>query len=288
MTKIVKRIVRFEPAEHPIGGVVGQRPERSPQCPPQRVVGLGRDQAARLRLIQPQPHERVRRGRHLLDRPRTLAHHRDQLLTGAGVAVAATEQLRRPRTRGDPERDQGPVTVREKLGEQVVELPVRDTVRRSLDMPRPAEPRSLVAEGLHWIMVGVRPPMTACQRKRVDHRPRPGLAVELVEPSQHALAMASCAGRILVARLGFSRHRVRDARISAGMLGLLGDPNPTGEVACLGSSGVVPRHVDRPQEPEPAQQVHAVRPLGQSRPPGRLQIPQPRRDQLDHLARRIK
>ena len=170
VTEIVQRPIgaqrAISSAEHPIGGVVGQRPQRSSQCPPQRVVGLSRDQAARLCLVQPQPHERVRRGRHRLHHPAALAHHRDQLLTRVCVALTAAQQLRGPRARGHPERDQGPIPVRNKLGEQVVELPVRDTVRHPLDLPRPIEPRPFVAEGLHRIVVGVRPALTRSGRAK--------------------------------------------------------------------------------------------------------------------------
>jgi hypothetical protein len=46
-----------------------------------------------LRLIQPQPHERVRGGRQLLQVPGPLADHRDQLLPRVGVPARHAEQL---------------------------------------------------------------------------------------------------------------------------------------------------------------------------------------------------
>ncbi len=50
-----------------------------------------RDQAVQLRLIQPQPHERVRGGRQLLQVPRPLADHRDRLLPRVGVPACRAE-----------------------------------------------------------------------------------------------------------------------------------------------------------------------------------------------------
>ena len=67
--------------------------ERAAQRPPQRVVRPGRDQAVQLRLIQPQPHERVRGGRQLLQVPCPLADHRDQLLPRVGVPARHAKQL---------------------------------------------------------------------------------------------------------------------------------------------------------------------------------------------------
>ena len=60
---------RVRAGEHRPRGVVGQRTERPSQRPPQRVIGPRRDQPAHLLLVEPQPHERVRGSRHLLQRP---------------------------------------------------------------------------------------------------------------------------------------------------------------------------------------------------------------------------
>ena len=75
----------------------------------ERLVPAGRHQPGQLRLIQPQPHERIRRGRQRLQRPGALADHCDQLLAGVGVADRGPQQLRGPRPGRDPERDQRPV-----------------------------------------------------------------------------------------------------------------------------------------------------------------------------------
>ena len=59
------------------------------------------------------------------------------------------------------------------------------------------------------------------------------------------------------------RHR----RLSA-------DLNPTAKVAGLDPRCRIPGHADRPAEPEPAQQVHAIRTLGRIAASRRLEIPQ--------------
>jgi hypothetical protein len=55
-------------------------PGTAPQRPPERIGGTSRHQAINLLLVKTQPHECVRRGRQLLDCPRPLADHGDQLL----------------------------------------------------------------------------------------------------------------------------------------------------------------------------------------------------------------
>ena len=73
MTKILQGPVRAQdgagPGEHGPGRIVGQRPERPPQRPPQRLIPASGHQAGHLRLIQPQPHERIRGRGQLLQRP---------------------------------------------------------------------------------------------------------------------------------------------------------------------------------------------------------------------------
>ena len=67
VTKIVKGPVRPQAAvgahEHRPRRAIGQRPERFPQCPPQRIIRPGVHQPLRPGLIQPQPDKRVRRCR---------------------------------------------------------------------------------------------------------------------------------------------------------------------------------------------------------------------------------
>jgi hypothetical protein len=77
--------------------------------PPQRLIPAGRHQPGHLRLIQPQPHERIRGRGQLLRRPYPLADHRDQLLPRISIGSRRAQQLRSPGTRRHPERHQRPV-----------------------------------------------------------------------------------------------------------------------------------------------------------------------------------
>lgn len=52
-------------------------------------------------------------------------------------------------------------------------------------------------------------------------------------------------------------------------LRLLRDSEPAAEVAGLDLRRLVPTHPQRPQEPEPAQQIHPIRALGRGRSPAR-------------------
>jgi hypothetical protein len=114
------------PAEHRPRRVVGQGPQRPAPGPPQRVVAPGRQRLVALALVEPQPHERIRGRRQLLQRSRPLADHRDQLLAGVDVAAAHTEQFRGARPGRHPQRDQRPVPMRAELGEHPVEHLVGD------------------------------------------------------------------------------------------------------------------------------------------------------------------
>jgi hypothetical protein len=65
--------------EHAVRRVVGQRPRRAAQRPPQRLPPPGRDQRGHLSPVEPQPHERIRGGGQLCQLPGALADHGDQL-----------------------------------------------------------------------------------------------------------------------------------------------------------------------------------------------------------------
>ena len=69
---------------------------------------------------------------------------------------------------------------------------------------------------------------------------------------------------------------------------LVRDPHPPAEIAGLHPSRLLPRHPDRAQEPEPAQQRQPVGTLRGLRQPPRLQVPQIRRDRADHPAGAVK
>lgn len=113
---------------------------------------------------------------------------------------------------------------------------------------------------------------------------------------QHTFAVSS--GRRCVLRSGrtLSSHRIRGSRHSfrpqhrrSSTEGRLVDQQQTaGELAGLQPGCLIPRHRDSPQEPEPAQQIHAVGTLSRCRPAAGLQIPQILRDGLDDGAGVIK
>ena len=149
--QVVQRPVRSQhragPGEHPVRGVIGQRPERAAQRPPQRLVPAGWHQPGHLRLIQPQPHERVRRGRDRLQRPGALADHGDQLLARVGISLGGAEQLRRAHPGRHPERHQRPVPVRAQRREQLAELLIRDLPRPAPGQLRPVQPARSARNG---------------------------------------------------------------------------------------------------------------------------------------------
>jgi hypothetical protein len=168
--------------EHRPRGVVGQRPQRAPPGPPQWVVAPGRQRLVALAPVEPQPHQRVRGRRNLLQRARALADHGDQLPASVDVAATQAEQFRRARPGGHPQRDQCPVPMRAELGEQPVEQLVRDRARDPPGDPGPIQPHPLVAERLHRVVVRVRPPTAPLprQRERVDHRAGARVAMDRI------------------------------------------------------------------------------------------------------------
>ena len=292
-----------------MSGVIGQRPERAPPRPPQRLIEAARHQALHLRLIQPQPHERVRRRRKLLHQPGPLADHRDQLLPGIGIPGGSPQQLSGPRAGRHPQRDQRPVAMRGEPGEQLAEPLIGDAARDPLGQPGPEQAGPLVAVGGHRVVMRARAPAPALpvQRERIHHRARPGLEVEIVELPQHALAMRRGRRGITTAWPRLASHRIRcpplrrrRGNVSSRLPGgpapfgpvaraawLDCDLDPPAEVTSLAAGRLIPRHPDRPAEPEPPQQVHPIRPLCRRGPPSSLQVSQVNRDRPDNLTRRI-
>jgi hypothetical protein len=63
---------------------------------------------------------------------------------------------------------------------------------------------------------------------------------------------------------------------------------PPAEIPGITADRVIPRHADSPQEPEPAQQIHAIRTDRQLRPPGRLQMAEISSGRPDARAARVK
>src|SRR6266542_1166363 len=127
---------------------------------------------------------------------------------------------------------------------------------------------------LHRVVVRMRPSGPAPrQRERVDHRPAPGVAMKVVEPAQDTFAMRPCGRRVVTPGRGLSRHPVgypgiraagsprqasRPVGISpAARTGRLdSDLDPAAEIAGLDPGRLIPRHPDRPQEPEPPKDSH--------------------------------
>ena len=208
MPQIVQRPVLPErlpgPREHAQRRMVGQLPERAPQRPPQRLVRSRQDQAAHLLLIQPQPYERVRRRRKLLHRPGSFADDRDQLPSRIGIGSRSPQQLRGTGPGRDPERDQRPVAVRAEPGEKLAELPIGDAARGPLRHPGPEQAGPAAGERIHRIAVRPRTAGPAAgQRERIDHRPGPGIEVEIVKVTQHRLAVRRRRRRVTAVRSRF-------------------------------------------------------------------------------------
>ena len=275
MAQVVRRPVPPQrlarPGEHAQRSMVGQLPERAPQRPPQWLVRPCRDQAVHLLLVEPQPDERVRRRRERLHRPCPLADDRDQLLPGVRVGDGGSQQFAGTRSGRDPERDQRPVPVRPEPGEQLAELLIRDTPRLPPRDPGPEQPRPAARERLH--RAAVRPGTAAPapdQRERVHHRAGPGLEVEVVKVAQHRLAV-----------------RRRGDRVTAGRARLPSDPQPPAEIACLSPGRLIPLQPRRPAEPEPAQQVHPIRPQRRIRPAAPLDVLQVPGNRDHRLACRV-
>ncbi len=201
---------------------------------------------------------------------------------GIGPRAGNAEKLRRPGAGGHPERDQGPVPVRAKPGEQLVEHRVRDLLRNPLRDLRAEQARLLLRERLHRVVVRVRPTRPG-QRERVHDRPGPGLQVIGVEAAADRLAVRNCRRREPSRRRPLPRHHLGRGRLSAGLAGELEVP---AEVPGLDPRRLVPRDIHGPREPEPAQQRQRIRPLRRRGPPGRLQVPQELRHRHDTPAAR--
>ena len=221
VTKIVKGPVRPQAAvgahEHRPGRVIGQRPERFPQRPPQRIIRPGGHQPVCLGLIQPQPDKRIRRRGQLLHRPGTLADHRDQLLP---------DRSRRRRLRAVPTRaPRWTPTTTPAPGPGA--SPVRRTARRIF--------RSGIAgerAGRPWAGNGrCAQHATAasdCGEPAACHSgPGPagtdspsvpsGLQMELIKTAQHRLAMRDRGRSVLIAGDRLARDAIDAARAAAGL-----------------------------------------------------------------------
>jgi len=89
-----------------------------------------RDQVQHLLLVEPQPDERIRRGRQVLQRLAALADHADRLVFRGEQPLNNAQEFGGARCGRDIERDQRPVPVAGQAGGQLVEGLVRDVPRR--------------------------------------------------------------------------------------------------------------------------------------------------------------
>ena len=182
--------------------------------------------------------------------------------------------------------------MRTQLREQLVEAFVGDAPRRPGHHLRPVPAAAVPVERLHRVVVGIRTPGATVprQRERVDHRPRARLQMEVVEPAHHALTVRDRRGLVPVTTKSLARQRVdprrrpfptRPAEVTVRTAPMRRrfdtDLQPTAEIARLDPRRLIPLHPQRPQEPEPAQQVHPVRPLRRRRPPPSRQLREKRR-----------
>lgn len=177
--------------------------------------------------------------------------------------------------------------MRPQAGEDLVELGVGH---------RPGDPRghlgpigadTLVSMRLHRVVMGMGPsaPPSSAQRERVGRRPAVRVAVEIVEGSQHRLAVSPHRRRVALAHTGSAGagdHACRMAPMRPRRL--VGHLQPTREVPGVGARRVIPRQPHSPAEPEPPQQVQTIRAQGRLRPPRRLQLSEPRRHRLHRRA----
>ena len=294
MTQRMQRRVRARhltsPLEHAVRRVIGQRPERPAQSPPQRLPAAAGQLALHLQLIQPQPHERIGRGRQLLQLPGPLAHHGDQLASRICAAAGRRQQLRRPSPGGDIKRHQSPVPVRVQGSEDLVEVLIGDAARDPRRHRRTVHAAALEAVRLHRIAVRMGPPAPPgpVQRERVDKRARARLQVEVIKAAQHRLAMRPHRRRIHLARHRDRRTDPRPAPLAPVRPHRLpGQLQPPAEIPGLRPGRPVPGHPRRPQEPEPAKQVHPIRTDGLLRPPRRLKVTEIRPSRTDSFPVRI-
>ena len=206
------------------------------------------------------------------------------------------QQLRGPRPGGHVERHQRSIPVRRQPDENFVEHLIRDRPGNLARQIRPVGPGPLVAVRLHRIVMSAHPataPADPIQRKRVQRRPRPHVAMKVVEGPQHRLAMRPHRRRI--AGPDSRGHRVSGYLRVTPMRPprLPRDLHPHSEIPGLRPRRLIPCHPYSPAEPQPPQQIHPIGPQRRRRPRSGLQLSQKRRHPRDghplgvqHLKRR--
>ena len=185
---------------------------------------------------------------------------------GSTSAAPGAQQLRGPRAGRHPQRDQRPVPVRPELGEQPVEHLIRDLPRDPPRVPRPIQPGPLGPERLHRVVMRVRP-APRCRgpagtgSPSARSPPRGGSRRTPAAPSRSAPASTPRTRPAWLARHRFGTRAAGGCRQPERLV----PTQPAAEVAGLHPGRLIPPDVDRPHEPEPAQQVHRIRPLRRRR-----------------------
>lgn len=129
----------------------------------------------------------------MLQRLTAPADHPDKLIAWFDQALARCQEFLCPRGRRDPERQQRAVPAVLQVGEDRVELLVRNPLRKLLRNPGPIPALPLAPERLERVVMLVRPPATPepVQRKQIHQRAVASHQVQVVErpaaPSRHAL-----------------------------------------------------------------------------------------------------
>jgi len=203
--------------------------------------------------------------------------------------------------------------MRGQSGEQLIELLIRDRPRDPHRHPRPVPARPLRPNRIHRVAVRVRPAGSpaADQRERIHDRAAARVQMKGIETAQHRFTVRHRRRRVLRPRRRFARHRIRDtgppgtagrrrpsSRRDRARPILTGPPpmradslvtalDPAAEIPRLDLSRSIPTDVDRPQEPEPAQQIHPIGASRGRRPTGRLQVTQITRDRPDDPTRGV-
>jgi hypothetical protein len=231
-------------AQHRAHRLVVQAAERTAKRPPHRLAA--RDQLRRQALlIQPQPHERIRRGRQPLDSPRPLPRHRDELLTVVDVRAAQAQQLGGASPGRYVERQDRPVTGRRHRREQLVEQPVWNGPRLCLRYPLTVSSAPRLRKWLQRIVVGAAP-AAAAGRHRVPQRPGPQFPVELIESADHSEVVVDRRRSEMSTRIPLARTQVETAcrrPAAATRPPRAGRPHPQHEIADLPAPT---RHLPRP------------------------------------------
>ena len=306
MPQIVQRPVRPQrgvgSGKHRPCRVIAQQPKRAPQRPPQRLVPPGRHQTGQLRLI---------------------SRNHTNASGAAGNGCNARVPLRITVISCCPGSASATVAPNNSEARAPVETH-NATSARSRCEPSCANSWSNLSSGMHRgarvtifgryrlqrcpakgsnrVVVGMRAPAAAMprQRERVDHRPGARLQMKVVEPTQHGLAMRHRRGLVVLTPTRLAGHRVhprRRTRPTRSREVIVGVPpmrpgrldrylQPAAEITSLDPSRLVPTHPDRPQEPEPSQQIHPVRTAASSQaahtPPTRRRTRRPARPPRRH------